>query len=81
MLLSMPVDVHAELVRRVRASAPPQTIGERLDDARTTLRQWPADEVARERILLHVLRNPWGWSDDAVRWCRNRAADLLEPIL
>jgi hypothetical protein len=30
--------------------------------------------------LLHLLRNPWGWSDDTVREARLKAADELERL-
>ncbi len=30
--------------------------------------------------LLHILRNPHGWSDESVRDARNRAATELERL-
>ena len=32
------------------------------------------------RTVLHLLRNPWGWSDDVVREARYKAADELERL-
>jgi hypothetical protein len=31
-------------------------------------------------LVLHILRNPYGWSEHAQRVCRNWAADKLETI-
>lgn len=33
--------------------------------------------IAKER-LLHILRNPWGWSEEDVRSARLAAAELIE---
>jgi len=30
--------------------------------------------------MLHILRNPYGWSDEAVREVRNKAASELERL-
>jgi hypothetical protein len=30
--------------------------------------------------LLHILRNPYGWSDETVRDVRKKAADELERL-
>lgn len=29
-------------------------------------------------LILHIIRNPWGWSEDEVRAARLAAADLIE---
>lgn len=31
-----------------------------------------------DRLVIHVLRNPAGWSEDAVRACRLFAAEIVE---
>lgn len=31
--------------------------------------------------IIHILRNPWGWSDDTISKARNDAADLLEQSI
>jgi hypothetical protein len=31
-------------------------------------------------LILHVLRNPYGWSETAIRTVRLAAADMLEQI-
>ena len=28
--------------------------------------------------ILHIIRNPWGWSEEKVRQARIAAADLIE---
>jgi hypothetical protein len=42
----------------------------------------PAEELGDKeltlKLVLHILRNPWGWSDAAVRTARLWAADKLE---
>jgi hypothetical protein len=37
------------------------------------------DSIER-KTLLHLLRNPWGWSEDTVREARLKAADELERL-
>jgi hypothetical protein len=29
-------------------------------------------------LVLHILRNPWGWAEDAQRQARLAAADMIE---
>jgi hypothetical protein len=29
-------------------------------------------------LVLHILRNPWGWAEDEQRQARLAAADMLE---
>jgi hypothetical protein len=29
-------------------------------------------------LVLHILRNPWGWSEDAQHQARLAAADMIE---
>lgn len=36
--------------------------------------------ISKQDALLHILRNPHGWSDDAVRDVRQQAADELERL-
>lgn len=37
-------------------------------------------EQIERKTLLHLLRNPWGWSEDTVREARLKAADELERL-
>ena len=37
-------------------------------------------ETADRKTVLHLLRNPWGWSEDVVREARLKAADELERL-
>lgn len=36
--------------------------------------------INNQDALLHILRNPHGWSDEAVRDVRQKAADELERL-
>ena len=40
------------------------------------------EQIVRKNrnFMLHVLRNPFGWSDDVVREMRLKAADELERL-
>lgn len=33
---------------------------------------------AKEHKILHILRNPYGWSESDVRWARLEGAKLIE---
>lgn len=35
--------------------------------------------TSEENKMIHILRNPWGWSEDEVRAARLWAADRLDP--
>lgn len=40
----------------------------------------PYSEAGRDpvKLILHILRNPDGWSDVAVRWARTEGASIIE---
>lgn len=40
---------------------------------------WAAKQKDRD-FLLHILRNPHGWSEEAVRDARKKAADELHRL-
>ncbi len=40
----------------------------------------PSRHFMDNTLMLHILRNPYGWGEDQVREARLAAADLIEDL-